>query len=300
MHLARPILLVASAILFGCGGSDSSGGSSDGGSSSSGSASVAPGEPMRVTVTLPVGDPSVNFVAPYVVPVGNAGSVIIRGVGFSTLSRDSVLVQFNSTPATTAPVVSDTEIRATHPPLSTGAYSISVSSGAASIPSRAALRLVVIDPPAFPLTTIPRPASASSPPTLIYDAERQALLFTDFYNGRILRYALSGNGDASSEVFGPGGAFSAVGRIALSPDGTELIRIGDSKLFRLDPVTLAAVSSVDPSLSLGSGNPVWFAMAIAFANDGGAIGRGSWFDRDGLLHDGLYRYDMLTQAFTPV
>src|SRR5207237_2097662 len=96
-------------------------------------------------------------------------------------------VQFNSTPARSATLVSDTEIRATYPPLPAGSYSISVSSGGTSIPSRAALKLVVIDPPTSPLTTIPRPASAGWPYNLIYDAERQALLFVDPANQRILR-----------------------------------------------------------------------------------------------------------------
>ena len=151
------------------------------------------------------------------VPAGAGGNVIIRGRGFSALSPGGLSVQFNATPAVSATVVSDTEIRATYPSLAAGAYSISVSSGATSIPSRSALKLMVINPPAFPLTTIYRPASAGTPDSLIYDAERQALLFTDTANGRVLRYALAGSGDATAD-------FSFVGRMALSPDGTELIR----------------------------------------------------------------------------
>lgn len=239
-----------------------------------------------MTVTLLVSDPSVNFVAPYVVPAGAGGNVIIRGRGFSGLSPDSLAVQFNSTTAVSAVVVSDTEIRATYPPLGAGSYSILVRSGATSIPSRAALKLVVVDPPAFRLTTIPRPASAGEPANLIYDAERQALFFTDPANNRILRYALSGNGDASLDTGWP------VGRIALSPDGTELIRAApQAQLFRLDPATLAVLSSVDtvPSLRLSG------LYSLGFANDGGALTSG-WFAGDHVL----YRYDMLTRAFTPV
>jgi hypothetical protein len=241
----------------------------------------------RMAVTLFVGDPSVNFVAPYVVPAGGSDNVIIRGRGFSALSPDTLSVRFNSTPATAAVVISDTEIRATYPPLAAGSYPISVSSGATSIPSRAALKLVVIDPPAFPLHTIARPASAGQPANLIYDAERQALLFTDSANGRILRYALSGNGDASTDV----GWY--IGHITLSPDGTELIRTApDGRLYRLDPVTLAVLSSVDPFPSRGHGSLSW----LAFADDGGGIGSAWWGDGSILL----YRYDMLTQTFTPL
>src|SRR5205823_14655015 len=127
-------------------------------------------------VTFFVGDPSVNFVAPHVVRAGRSGEFIIRGRGFSALSPDTLSVQFNDAPAQRAAIVSDTEIRGSYPLLGAGSYSISVSSGATSIPSRAALKLVVIDPPAFPLHTIARPASAGRPANLIYDAERQALL----------------------------------------------------------------------------------------------------------------------------
>src|SRR5438067_6281268 len=76
----------------------------------------------QVTVTLFVGDPTVNFVAPYVVPAGSSDNVIIRGRGFSALSPDSLSVQFSSTPALRAAVVSDTEIRAIYAPLAAGSY----------------------------------------------------------------------------------------------------------------------------------------------------------------------------------
>jgi hypothetical protein len=144
-----------------------------------------------------------------------------------------------------------------------------------------------MDPPAFPLHTISRPASAGQPANLIYDAERQALLFIDGTNHRILRYALSGTGDANSDLG------SAYGRIALSPDGTELIRANaGSQLWRLDPVTLAVRSTVDLSQWLSG---IGYVTMGAFANDGGLIVGGFAF-----MGAWLNRYDMLTQAFTPV
>src|SRR5207245_3636346 len=175
------------------------------------------------------------------------------------------------------------------PALAAASYSISVSAGATSIPSRTALKLVVIDPPAFPLHTIPRPASAGRPENLIYDAERQALLFTDPTNNRILRYALADDTSTSLDTAWP------LGRIALSPDGTELIRsAGQTPLFRLDPVTLAVLSFV--------ASPFWggWGGGIAFANDGGLIGGCAWRDPIVSFFDALCRYDMVTQIFTPV
>src|SRR5207245_5731740 len=112
--------------------------------------SAPPSFSTRMTVTFFVGDPSVNFVAPYVVPAGGPGDVIIRGRGFSALSPD-LSVQFNSTPALSAVVVSDTEIHATYPALAAASYSISVRSRPTSIPSRTGLTLCTIHPPAFPL-----------------------------------------------------------------------------------------------------------------------------------------------------
>ena len=233
-----------------------------------------------LTVTMLVGDPSANFVAPYVVQAGVAGNVIVRGRGFSSLNPDGLSVQFSSSAAITAAIVSDTEIRATYPPLTAGSYSISVSSGATSVPSRAGLKLVAVDPPTFPLHTIARPASAGRPEHLIYDAERQALLFTDPTNNRILRYALADDGSATADTT------SRVGAIALSPDGTQLIRVGpDVGLFHLDPVTLVA-DTTRPQGAFG---------AFAFANDGGAVSGCFW--STGMM---LCRYDMSAQAFTPL
>ena len=249
--------------------------------------STASGFRAPVTVTLSVADPRADFVAPYVVTAGSGGKVILRGHGFSALSPESLSVQFNSTPALSATVVSDTEIRATHPPLAAGSYSIAVSSGAASIPSRAALKLVVMDPPAFPLTTIARPGRVGTPADLIYDAERRALLFTDSANDKILRYALAEGGSTSLENL------YRVGQIALSTDGTELVRASPwGQLVRHDPVTLAVLSSVGPLV----GSP----DSIAFANDGGAIGSGTFLDDRGMVVGRIFRYDMLTQAITPI
>ena len=265
--MLRALLLTATAALPGCGGS---------------------GEPADGGSRAPV-NASVNFVAPYVVPDGAAGEVIIRGRGFSALNAESLSVQFNSILAISRTIVSDTELRAAYPALASGTYSISVSSSGPAMPSRAGLKLVVVEAPKFKLTTIQRPTSAGRPTNLIYDAERQALFFIDAANRRILRYALSGNGSTSmdTEVW--------VGRIALSPDGTELIKTGSLVngryvLLRLDPVTLSVRSSV-PADVAGTGA----FDTIAFANDGGGIGNGRWPG-----FPSLYRYDLLTQAFTAV
>jgi hypothetical protein len=239
---------------------------------------------------LSVGDPSVNFVAPYVVPAGVGGNVIIRGRGFAALNPGTLSVQFNTTAAATASIVSDTEIQAAQP-AAAGTYTISVSDGVTTIPSRAGLKLLVINPPGFAMATVPRAfAPASTPTNLIYDAERQALLLVDRTNNRIERYAHSaGSWPATQATIGLGGGGNP--SIALSPDGSELLKTGanGTLLYRLNPATLALLSTVDATPVLGTGS----LNMIAFANDGGAVGNSTVANN---IY--LYRYDMLTQAFT--
>jgi hypothetical protein len=199
-------------------------------------------------------------------------------------------VQLNSTPIT-ASLVSDTEIQATVPgTLTAGTYSIAVSDGVTPLSSRSALKLLVVNPAAYAATALARAPSGFSPSNLIYDAEREALLLIDRQNNRIERFAHSAGTwsrtEATIGVGGPGGNPS----IALSPDGTELLKTSPGTLlYRLDPATLSILSAVDATPSLGS---ISLNM-IAFGNDGGAVGNGS-----GAVT--LYRYDMLTQTFTAV
>ena len=248
-----------------------------------------------VAVTLTVSNPSVDFVSPYVVPAGVPADVIIRGHGFAGLVSNNLSVQFGSTTAT-ASVVSDTEIHATVPAsLTAGSYAISVGDGVTAIPSRSALKLVAIDPPAFAGTSITRSINAFSPSNLTYDAERKVLFLVDRQNNVIERYAfVSGTTWSATQASVGPGAPGGNPSIALSPDGTELIKTGPgTNLYRIDPAsaTLGLLSTVDAMPSLGSGN----LNMVVFTNDGGAIGNAAV--SNGIS---LYRYDMLTQTFTAV
>src|SRR5436190_3505232 len=253
-----------------------------------------PGLSAHVAVTLSIGDPGVNFVSPYSAPAVASGSVLIRGRCFAALYASTLAVRFNSTATVSAVVVNDTEILAAYPPaMVAGAYAISVGDGTTTLPSRSQLKLLLVNPPTFAAVTIPRVGpSPFAPSNLIYDAERQALLLIDRQNNRIERYAFSsGAWSSTSATVGAGGGNPS---IALSPDGTELLKAGTGTLlFRLNPATLAPQipSSVDATPVLGSGS----LNMLAFGNDGGAIGNAT--ATSGIT---LYRYDMLTQSFSAV
>lgn len=232
----------------------------------------------------------VNFVSPYVATTGVGGNVIIRGHGFTGATS----VSFGGVPAVpgSLSVVSDTEIRASYPALFTlGAQPVQVG----SLSTRA--NLFVVSPAAFAAVNLARSVGAGNPANLVYDAERRALFVMDPVNNAIERYRfVSGttwNVDTPFSV-GVGGGNP---RIALSPDGTELLKTSGNGtlLHRVNPaaIPLALMSpptNVDASSLLGGGS----LNLIAFANDGRAVGNAS-SPSTGIT---LYRYHMLNQTFT--
>jgi len=234
----------------------------------------------------------VNFVSPYVATTGVGGNVIIRGYGFTGATS----VSFGGIPAVpgSVSVVSDTEIRASYPALFTlGAQPVQVG----SLSTRA--DLFVVNPAAFAAVNLLRPVGAGNPANLIHDAERRALFVMDPVNNAIERYRfVSGttwNVDTPFSV-GVGGGNP---RIALSPDGTELLKTSGNGtlLHRVNPaaIPLALMSpptNVDASSLLGVSGA--HLNLIAFANDGRAVGN-ALSPTTGIT---LYRYHMLNQAFT--
>jgi hypothetical protein len=248
-------------------------------------------QPTVVPVSLAVNALGVNFVAPYIGTTSVAGDVIIRGYGFSGLTGPQVL--FDATPATAINRVSDTEIRASYPALLAGAYPITVKDGTTTLPSRA--QLVVVDPTAYVATSIARPQTGFMA-SLIYDAERRSIYLIDLDHDVLERYKFNGTNWVSDTAPGGGGVNK---RMALSPDGTELVRVNFNSISRINPATLGTLSTVDAvpffhSFTGPFGQVPDFSM-IAFGNDGGAIGAAQ-SSTDGLVS--LYRYDMLTQDFT--
>ena len=92
------------------------------------------GIPTRATlpVTLNLLLPKVNYVSPYVELPNTSTEVILRGSGFSNATGLNVM--FGGTPVSisNANVISDTEIRVSHPSLAAGKYLVAMQYGLAA------------------------------------------------------------------------------------------------------------------------------------------------------------------------
>jgi hypothetical protein len=227
---------------------------------------------ISLPVSLVVKAAGVTFVSPYVGTTNVAGDVIIRGFGFTTISSQNVL--FGATAATSVSVISDTEIRASYPALAAGNYLAVVKNTTAQLPTRA--QLTVVDAPSFSYAAIARPSDATSgllSSNLIYDAERRAIMLCDTNGGpidRVERYRFNGTSWVADSVidftYYP---HNYTTTIALSPDGTELLK---SEMGGIDHVDLASWTMA----GMGSVSSIasWWGLGgrMAVANDGGAVG----------------------------
>ena len=239
-----------------------------------------------IPVTLVVNSFGVNFVSPYVATASVGGNVIIRGYGFSGATS----VDFNGTPASAFTVVSDTEIRATHPVLAAGSYAVNVGNAGGPLPTRA--NLVVTNPPAYAATALARPSTPGNAVNLIYDAERGALYLVDPANSRIERYSFSAGSWSAADVHGfPGGGADS---IALAPDGSQLIlTFGNNASVSASSLPFFTGVCCGLSVDLGASAHL---NRIAFANDGGGVA--SAFSPNTTIS--AVRYDLLNQYISAV
>jgi hypothetical protein len=241
----------------------------------SGTITVTPSEgtPRTINAALILQRTRVNYVAPYVARANVADEVIIRGENFTQFTPTSV--EFGPGNVATFTVDSNTQIRATHPALPAGAYDVRVINSAGAAPTRA--RLVVVDATAYTQEFLQYPVFPGGPfvvtPTsLIYDAERRALMVGLDRNGltRLTRFAYTGAWNLPTDVSIPSlnpGAFTAA---ALSTEGrTVFVAYDDTATFRFalaehDPVTLAQTKITHYSAEIEG-------QSIAVANNGLAI-----------------------------
>lgn len=209
---------------------------------------LAAGSTATISVNYQV-SPLLLSVAPYLGSAGISDTVLIRGQGLRAFNISGV--RFGDTAATAFAVnTAGTELVATYPALTAGSYVIHLDSTnhTGAIPSNVALR--VIDPVAYTATTLDHVAGTTALRTLFYDAERQALLtVTDTApSNPIVRYQYA-NGAWSAPAQGATGLLDA----ALSADGTQVFAINQTAIMPVNPVTLAAGTSVAaPSLATNS------------------------------------------------
>jgi hypothetical protein len=218
-------------------------------------------EVVNVTYGIP---PIVRYVAPYVGVANAAQTAVVRGQGFQKFTVQGVT--FGGVAATTFTVLSDIEIHADYPALATGTYPVQIDAPDSPGAIVSSANLVVVDPPNYAATTLAYPAPAPQVRSLLYDAERGALLLavTDTVaGGEILRYAF-GAGSWGAPNASP---VSDLADIALSINGAELLALSQTALTHSDPVSLAA-GVVTPGPALASGV---FLKNLAVANDNTAV-----------------------------
>lgn len=219
---------------------------------------LAAGTTSTVSISYQI-SPVVQFVAPYVAAAGVSDEVILRGIGFQSFTVDGV--RFGDVAATAITQVSNGEIRATHPALPAGDYTVSLvsSNHQGEIPSTAILR--VVDPTPYAAVALPYPTMPTEARGLVYDAERRVLLaVTDANGGSIVRYPYTGTGwGAPTEVTAGNGWRD----IALSVQGTSLYAITSTVFASLDPVTLTFDTGIEaPALTADA-----FMKNIVVGND---------------------------------
>jgi hypothetical protein len=221
---------------------------------------LAAGTTSTVSINYQI-SPIVQLVTPYVATAGVADEVVIRGIGFTSFTPQGV--RFGDVAATAygIPAGSTTEIRATHPALPAGTYTVRLvtTNHQGDIPSTATL--VVVDPTAYAATTLAYPTAPGGVVRLSYDAERRAVLaVTDV--GSIVRYAYNGTTwGAATEVA------AGLRDVTLSATGTSLYGITSAAFVPVDPVTLALGTAVAaPSLTANS-----FLKNIVVGNDDVAL-----------------------------
>ena len=268
-------------------------------------------------VALSVRESRVTFVSPYIAVASQAGRVRIRGSGFNALGAAQVM--FGATAGANPSLESDTEIAVDAPALPVGRYAVAVSAGGGMPPLPGSPELVVVAAPAFGYAAIARTGGVSPlrANQVIYDAERKKIFLYDpdsptlpgspmppspgAPGQRIERYRFDNGTWIFDEplafpLFGGGDVPFSSSTIALTPDGRELLRTGQTTVTRFDPAQISPavpLETIDARNALG---PEIKLMGAAMANDGSLVGP-SYRAILGVLQHSAYRYDALERAF---
>lgn len=249
------------------------------------------GAAETIAVTLTVSRTQVNYVAPYVAVSNTSAEVIVRGENFNLVSVQNV--RFGNTNAASFTVVSNTEIRATHPLLAAGSYRVQLESSLGI--SRSLASLAVVDAPIYAAATIPYPNVVSKfPVEILYDAERQALVVVvqHLLTGapqEILRYSYSGSAWATLPT---SRATSRMRDFSLSSDGQNLLEVSDYSITQLNPVTFVAGTVTSAPFT-----SFYYLKGLALANDGAAI---VTTGLNGSGYTQAYRYTERNPALSPI
>jgi len=218
---------------------------------------------IKVPVLLKMMKPRVEFVAPYVALENTEVQVILRGGGFNALIDPQVL--FGTEAGTKVQVISDTELRVTHPPLTPDSYPVQVKGTNYTMPSDP--RLLVVPAPNYSYAYIPGSVLSTpvAPKRVVYDAERHAVY--TFMENFIQWYQYTDLGWTHTLITKGGHVFKD---FDVSPDGSYFYILGtNGDLDKYDVATFATASlAFTDSVYLMD---IRNAGDIAFANDGSVI-----------------------------
>lgn len=235
-------------------------------------------------VTLDKRLPEVRFAAPFAQPSGRANTVLVRGVGFSSVDNLSARLSVQGVPGATATLVSDTEISLLVPaatPVGSHVVSITNAMGLAV----ASNRFTLYEPTTFAYARLPQVGAKRG---LQFDPLTRSLFTVNFDQRAALRYTFNG-----TQWSGQNRAIASVSNVGLSPDGTTLVAISDNGLIRLlDPQTLATRSAHDRGSPFVNGPNLSYGPAIT--NDGQVwLGVGEGWNQ-------LETFDLTAQQYRPV
>lgn len=206
--------------------------------------------------------PVVNFVAPYVGVAGVSTTATIRGVGFLGFAIRGV--NFGATASTATTVISDSELVATFPALAAGSYPVQLDIPTHQGPVPTNATMLVAAAPNYAAQALAYPRAVTSVRSLIYDAERSALLVgTDDGGGAIFRYPYAaGAWGTAASVF-----VAQLQDMSLSVNGAQLLAATRAGITPVDPIALTLGTAVAaPALSTDS-----FVKNLAITNTNTAI-----------------------------
>lgn len=234
-----------------------------------------------VRVGLIVNATGVNFVTPYVATTSQAGDVIIRGHGFAALTKPTV--NFGIQAASVAKVVSDSEIRATHPALAAGKYSVGVSDATTTLTSKAVL--VVKNAPAYSYSAMPVTTQSHQ---LVYDAEREAIYAVEPVSDVVQRFTFNGTNWALATTWSTGvsGTFDCCS-LTLSADGKTLYIFRNNLIYPVNLDTNVRGAAIDLF-------PFTRSMGIPSTLNDGSLLVNSTFNNY------LFRFEPLTGGMIPL
>lgn len=225
--------------------------------------------PLSMTISRTQGN-----VGPYVALANTSDEIIVRG---SFGNRTITGVRFGSVDAVSFRTINASEIRATHPALTPGRYTVQVLDNAQF--SRTLPELVVVALPVYAANTVGHgDNTVRQINDVLFDSERGALLVAMGYpsigaaTSEVIRYVLS-NGNW---VINTRRTIFNVASLALSSDGRTLLAGVDgsqsaSSITHLDPTTLAVIRTDNAAIISGGKLAVTNDGHVIYASSGGVI-----------------------------